>query len=52
MAVRLFKEKRFTGESRKDVEEFWEDLEIHMRIQGDLTGDKQLLIVLDGDVRK
>jgi hypothetical protein len=55
MAVRLFKEERFTGESGKDVEEFWEDLEIHMRAQGDLTGDKQLLIIksaLDGNARK
>jgi Ty3 transposon capsid-like protein len=55
MAVRLFKGERFTGESGKDVEEFWEDLEVHVRAQRDLTGDKQLLIIrsaLDGNARK
>jgi hypothetical protein len=53
--VRLFKEERFTGESRKNVEEFWKDLEIHVRAQQDLTRDKQLLIIrsaLDRDARK
>jgi hypothetical protein len=55
MVVRLFKEERFTSESGKDVEEFWEDLDIHVRAQRDLTRDKQLLIIrsaLDGDARK
>jgi hypothetical protein len=53
MAVRLFKGERFTGES--GCGRILGGFRDSYRAQGDLTRDKQLLIIrfaLDGDARK